>query len=56
VLRGNLADKAESAIERLKPESQDSMSLRDVVSAAADLSEVRELAADQFGIGAEDQS
>jgi hypothetical protein len=47
ILRGNLADKAEDAVERLRPEAQDGMSLRDTVAAAASLSECREIAEDQ---------
>jgi hypothetical protein len=47
ILRGNLADRAEDAIERLRPEAQDGMSLRDTVAAAASLSECREIAEDQ---------
>ena len=50
VLRGNLADRGADALERLKPEAQEDMSLRDTVSAAADWEEVESIAADQLGV------
>lgn len=49
-LRGNLADKAADALERLSPEASESASLRETVSAAADFAEVESIAADQLGI------
>jgi len=48
VLRGNLADKAADAIERL--DKSDELSTRDVVAASFDYHEVEQIASDQLGI------